>query len=347
MSLMKGYVLHGAMDLRLESMPIPAPSADSVLIKVARSGICGSDIHYFSKGKIGSFVPKSPFVPGHEFVGEIAEAGKSVTALSCGDRVAVEPSIACGCCGNCKKGRYNLCVNSKFIGTASSFPHLNGGFAEYVVVPARNCYRLPDRISYDIGALVEPLAVGTHAVLRAGNVAGKSILITGGGTIGQTVMIIARAFGATRIAVSDIDEFCRQFSRTHGADAAFDPSSPDFEGEVKAWSPGGFDLVFEASGSPAALKQGILSAARGATLVQIGTQPDEVSLPINQIMAKELQLLGSFRYANVYEIDLELLMKERVRIDHLVTHVFGFDDFLSAMETAVKGENTLKIQIVM
>ena len=169
-----------------------------------------------------------------------------------GDRVTVEPSIECGACAQCRSGRYNLCTNLRFIGTAATVPHIDGGFAEHVVTPASHCYRLPDTLDFGAGALVEPMAVGAQAVRRAGPVAGARVLITGGGTIGQMVLGDGtHAQGATDITLADPAEYPQTFALQHGATATVDPTQTDIAKEL--FADGGYDLVFEASGAPAAL----------------------------------------------------------------------------------------------
>lgn len=193
METMDAFVFYGKKDIRHERRPLPILSADSMLIRVARAGICGSDMHYYQEGRVGNFVPQMPFVLGHEVSGVVVEAGKDVADFTTGDRVVVEPAIPCGYCAPCKQGRYNLCSHMRMLGSASAMPHMDGGFAEYVAVPSRSCWRLPESLSHQEGALVEPLAVGTHAVVRAGRIGAKSVLITGAGTIGQMVLAVCRA----------------------------------------------------------------------------------------------------------------------------------------------------------
>lgn len=342
---MKAWVLHGARDLRLENRPRPSVVADSVVVRVARAGICGSDIHYYLDGRVGDLVPRMPFVLGHEFAGEVAGVGAGVSGLSAGDRVVVEPTIPCRVCTQCRRGRSNLCLNIKVFGSASSVPHLDGGFQEYVAVPASCCHRLPASMDYAVGALVEPLSVAAHAVARSGGVAGLRVLITGAGAIGQCVLTLARAMGASRIAVTDPDSFARSFALAHGADQAFDPSAPGAESELAECAPQGYDVGFEASGSPRALRLAIQACARGATIVQIGTLPGDSPLPANLIMSKEQALLGSFRYANVFEKVLDLIASGRISVDHLVTTVFPLEELPAAVESAARKGSVIKVQV--
>jgi L-idonate 5-dehydrogenase len=342
---MKAWVLHGSRDLRLESRPRPAASPGSVVIRVSRAGICGSDLHYYRDGRVGSFALKMPFVLGHELAGEVVEQGPGVSGLSTGDRVAVDPTIPCRLCEQCRRGRSNLCTKIRVLGSASSLPHLDGAFQEYVAVPASSCHKLPECVDDAMGALLEPLAVAAHALDRAGGVAGLRVLVTGAGAIGHCVLIVARALGAARIVVSDPDPFARTFAVEHGADDAVDPSAPGADARLAEQSAAGFDLAFEASGSPHALAQAFRVCARGATVVQVGTLPVECSLPAGLILSKELAYLGSFRYVNVFEKVLDLLTAKRISAAHVVTNVLPLDDLPAALETAAGAGDALKVQV--
>ena len=339
---MKAYVLHGAEDLRLESRNEPQLGRGDVLVDIKRTGICGSDVHYYRHFKIGPFVPQKPLVLGHEFAGQVVKVGADVRSISVGDRVTAEPSIECRQCRFCRSGRYNLCTNLKFIGTAATVPHIDGAFGELLVVPESHCYRLDDRIDFEGGAMAEPLAVGAHAVLRAGQIAGSRILITGAGTIGQMVLAMAQVMGGNNITVSDPDSFAREFSLKRGARAAFDPTD---EGAAREIIGDGFDTIFEASGAPAALSLAYTAAARGARLVQIGTQPPEISLPANLVMSKELTVLGSLRYAHVFGYVLELMATGRIDVTDLVSVVYPYREMQQAMDRAVSAKGVVKVQV--
>ena len=342
---MLGFLLHGALDLRRAQLRRPVPGAGELLLRVRRAGICGSDIHYFTHGRAGRFVPKRPLVLGHEFAGEVRALGPGADPDLLGARVAVDPSMPCGRCRHCRTGRYNLCLDMRFFGSASCEPHLNGGFAEFVVVPAANCYRLPDSVAWGEAALLEPLSVALHAALRPETVAGRSVLVTGGGTIGLLIAMVARTFGATVVAVTDPTPFARRSALEAGADAALDPTDPDVAGAAADLVRGGFDVAFEASGSPRALAQAVAMAERGATIVQVGTLPAEVTLPLNDIMARELSLLGSFRFANVFEMALQLIAAGRIDVGRLVSAVLPLAEMPEAMARAVAKEDVIKIQV--
>ena len=339
---MKAYVLHGVEDLRSEQRSERELEPDEVRLEIARVGICGSDVHYYNHFRIGDFVPRAPLVLGHEFAGEVVEVGNAVEGYTVGDRVTAEPSIACLKCRYCREGRYNLCTDMRFIGTAATVPHIDGAFAERVVVPARQCYRIPDGLDYAAGALVEPMAVGCHAVTRVGALGGKRVLIAGGGTIGQMVLAVARAFGAVDVTVADPAPFAREFSIEHGARIARDPSV-DTDRSAMIDSP--FDIVFECSGAPKALELSYRASARGATVVQVGTQPASVELPANLVMSRELTVLGSFRYTHAFDTVLELMSAGKVSVDSLVSAVYPFDDMQSAITRAVSGSDVIKVQV--
>jgi L-idonate 5-dehydrogenase len=339
---MQAYVLHGVEDLKLEKRLDPQIGPRDVLVDVRRAGICGSDIHYYLHYKIGQFIPQKPLVLGHEFSGDVAAIGAEVSGIAVGDRVTAEPSIECRQCRYCRAGRYNLCENLKFIGTAATIPHIDGAFGEQVVVPVSHCHRLDEKLDYGAGALAEPLAVGAHAVMRAGAIAGSRVLITGGGTIGQMVLAMARVTGATDITMADIDPHARAFSLEHGAVAVFDPRDESAAAEHTAQ---GYEVIFEASGSPAALSFAYTAAARGARIVQIGTQPAGLTLPSNLVMSKELAVFGSFRYAHVFPLVLELMTSGRIDVAELISVVYPYAKMQEAMERAVAKQGIVKVQV--
>lgn len=342
---MKAFVLHGQRDLRAEVVPTPVPDAGEVLVRVRRAGICGSDIHYFVHGRVGSFVPRRPFILGHEIAGEVAQAGPAVAPDLAGKRVAVDPSIPCGHCAFCREGRYNLCINMRFYGSASTDPHVDGGFAEYVIAPAANCHVLPDGLGWAEAAMTEPLSVAVHAVMRSGGVAGKSVLVTGGGAIGQLTALVARAFGATVVILADIAAFPRDLAIDLGADGSLDAADPAAIEQGLARVPGGFHVVFEASGAPQAVPLAIALARRGATIVQIGTLPADVAAPLNTIMARELSYVGSFRFANAFGVALDLMASGRVDVSRLVNVVMPLDQMAAAMDRAISKDAVIKVQL--
>jgi len=342
---MKAFVLHGAKDIRAETVACPHPGMGEVLIAVRAAGICGSDLHYYAHGKCGNFIPTNPFILGHEFSGEVVAIGEGVDSLKVGSRVAVDPSRACGTCKICRSGRYNLCRNMLYYGTASVTPPRDGCFAQYVTAPARNCWKIPDGFAYAWGALLEPMSVAMHAVMRSGGVSGRTVLITGGGTIGQMILLVVVAFGASKVVVSDIKPFARDFSLTQGASGVIDPTSPTCQQDAMLLAPDGFDVVFEAAGVASALHQAIQLCAHGATVVQVGTLSDGTSVPLNTFLTRELQYVGSWRFANVFDRVIEMIVSGRMDPRPLITKIMPFAELPKAMSEAVNGDNIFKMQL--
>jgi L-idonate 5-dehydrogenase len=342
---MRGWVLHGAEDIRLEEVARPAPAAGEVLVGVRAAGICGSDLHYHAHGRCGNFVPTRPFILGHEFAGEIVEVGEGVDRGRVGQRVAVDPSRPCGSCQLCRQGRYNLCPEMVYFGSAAVDPPNDGSFAEFARVPAANCWPLPDDFEFAWGALLEPLSVAMHAVQRSGGVGGKSVLITGGGTIGQMILLVAVAFGASRVVVSDIKASARRFAEDHGATGSVDPARKDCEALAKSLAPGGFEVVFEAAGVAAAFEQAIALTAPGATVVQVGTLPDGVAMPANMMLNRELQYVGSWRFANVFGRVIEMVVAGEIDPRPLITGIFPLAELPAAIREAGGGGEVIKVQV--
>lgn len=338
-------VLHGKRDLRLDTREVPRPGPAAALVRVRRVGICGSDLRYFEHGRAGSFVARRPFVLGHEGAGEVVETGAGVAALAPGTRVVIDPSQPCGGCGYCRRGRYNLCRSMRFLGSASVDPHVDGLFSEFVVMPAANCHPMPDGMDYAAAALVEPITIALHALKRAAFAGGASALILGAGTIGLLALLLARTLGAATVAVGELLEKRRALAATLGADATFDPSQPSSVEQALALGAGGFDLVLEASGAPAALAQALDLVRPGGTVVVVGSLPAEVTLPANAIMAKELQVLGSFRSANVFAEAVGLAASGRIDFAPLVTKVLPLSRVEEAMQVALSGGAVVKVQL--
>jgi L-idonate 5-dehydrogenase len=232
-----------------------------------------------------------------------------------------------------------------YFGSASVTPPSNGCYAEFVTAPARNCWPLPDGFEYAWGALLEPMSVAMHAVMRSGGVGGKTVLITGGGTIGQMILLVAVAFGASKVVVSDIKDFARNFAKEHGAAGTLDPTSPTMAEDAAKLSPGGFEVVFEAAGVGAALDQAIRLSAPGATVVQVGTLPDGTAIPANALLTRELQYVGSWRFANVFDRVIEMVVSGRIDPRPLITKIHPFENLAEAIVEAGAGGNVLKMQI--
>jgi L-idonate 5-dehydrogenase len=273
-------------------------------------------MHYYRHARTGDFVVTSPLVLGHEIAGEVIEIAGSAPGLKTGDRVAVNPSRWCGRCTPCRDGRLNLCENIFFMGSASKTPHMQGGFASmFDAIPAQ-CVKIPDHVSYQAAALAEPLAVCLHAVARAGDVKGKRAVLFGSGPIGLLTMLAARRAGIAEVIVVDIAAAPLAFASRLGADHVIDLSRG--EEALKAMAP--FDAAFEVSGTAAGLASAIGAVRRGGIVVQIGNLPGgQIPMPANAVMAKEIDLRGSFRFGSEFMTAVELIGNGSVDVLSLVT----------------------------
>jgi L-idonate 5-dehydrogenase len=334
--------IHAKDDLRIarESEPIVGPG--QVLIRLGAGGICGSDLHYYYEGRNGSFVIREPLIPGHEASGVVAKVGEGVTRVRPGDKIAASPSQACGRCDYCRQGREQLCRNMRFLGSASLYPHVQGMFAEYFVLGERQCYPVGADVSLGELAFAEPLAVGLHAVNRAGELLGKQVLITGGGTIGCLTVIAARLGGATSVAVSDVLDRPLDTARAVGAGRTIRGDC-----EADALADPQFDVAFECSGSFAALKSCVAAVKRGGTIVQVGTLPHEpLPFVVNEIMVKELDLKGAFRWGIEFDWAVEYIASRRVDVSPLLSGQFPLADAVKAFALARDKTRSTKVQLI-
>lgn len=340
---MRAAVLHQARDLRLEEVPTPEYGPDDVLVKIKSVGICGSDVHYWRTGHIGAFVVKAPMILGHEVAGVVAEVGANVTSLKPGDRVALEPGVPCRRCEACKTGRYNLCPDVRFFAT----PPVDGALSDYAVSPADFAYKIPDTLSLDAAALIEPLSVGLHACRRGGLTAGQSVFIAGAGPIGLTSLAAAKAAGATDVFISDVRPHRLEIAKKMGATHTFG-AREDAEAIVKEATAGrGVDLAIECAGAEAALISCLKTAKSGGTIVVVGLGEDpNYTLPMVELAVKELDIKGIFRYVYTYPAAINLLASGAVDVEAMITHHFPLDDMLSAFEYAEKGtDGAVKVMV--
>jgi len=334
--------IHAKEDLRVENTAEPDIAPGQVLVRLGAGGICGSDLHYYFEGRNGSFIVREPLVPGHEASGTVAKIGAGVTRVKVGDKIAVSPSHACGSCDYCREGREHLCRNMRFLGSASLFPHVQGMFCEYFVMGERQCYPVAGDPSLGELAFAEPLAVGLHAVNRAGDMLGKNVLVTGGGTIGCLTVIAARLAGATSVTVSDVLDRPLATARAVGASRTVRADK-----EADALASPQFDVAFEASGSFAALKACVAAAKRGGTIVQVGTLPHEpLPFVVNEIMSKELDLKGAFRWGIEFDWAVQYIAARRVDVKPLLSGQFPLQDAVKAFELAKDKTQSTKVQLV-
>ena len=334
--------IHAKEDLRIEPQDEPVPGRGDVLLALGAGGICGSDLHYFHDGRNGSFVVREPLIPGHEASAVVVAIGAGVTRVNVGDKVAVSPSHACGRCGYCRDGREQLCENMRFLGSASVFPHTQGLFRERFVMGERQCYPVDGDISLGELAFAEPLAVALHAVNRGGNLVGKSVLVTGAGTIGCLTVLAARLAGATRIAVSDVLDRPLAHAVRVGADVALHAAR-----DAKALSRPQFDVTYEASGSLKALATCVAATKRGGTIVQVGTLLHE-PLPflVSEVMTKELDLRGAFRWGIEFDWAVSYLASRRVDVRPLLSGQYPLAEAVDAFRVAADKNRSTKVQLV-
>jgi len=335
--------IHGARDLRLETDPDAAPLAPhEVELRLGAAGICGSDLHYFLHGKVGAFVIREPLIPGHEASGIVMRVGEAVTRVQPGMKVAINPSHPCGHCDYCRGGRDNLCRNMRFLGSASVYPHVQGMFRERFVMGERQLTPVSEDISLGEIACAEPLSIGLHGVNRAGPLLGKTVLITGGGTIGCMSVIAARLAGAAHVIVSDIADRALEMAVAVGADSTVraDQAPPDALADVA-------DVSIEAAGSPAALATCLAATRRGGRIVQVGTLPAEgVHFPANNIMARELDYVGAFRAGIEFDWAVTCLRTRRVDVRPLMSAQLPLDRAAEAFELAADRTRSTKVQLV-
>src|SRR4030095_5890226 len=334
--------IHAKEDLRIEPMPQPQAGPGEVLLRLGAAGICGSDLHYYFEGRNGNFVVREPLIPGHEASAVVAGVGEGVTRVKVGDKVAVSPSHACGRCEYCREGREHLCNSMRFLGSASRFPHVQGMFQEYFVMGERQCYPVGGDITLGELAFAEPLAVGLHAVNRGGELLGKSVLITGAGTIGCVTVLAARLAGARKITVSDILDRPLEQARTVGADDTLHPGR-----DADTLAKPQFDVCYEVSGSFAALKTCMAAVKRGGVVVQVGTLPHE-PLPflVNEVMSKEIDLRGAFRWGIEFDWAVDYLSTRRVDVRPLLSGQYPLQDAVTPFHAAADKNKSTKVQVV-
>jgi len=330
---MKAAVLHGVEDLRVEDVPKARIRADDeVLVRIKSVGICGSDIHFLKRGRIGTFVVREPVILGHECAGTVVEVGPAVKHLQPGDNVAVEPGAPCRHCEFCHRGEYNNCPDVIFLAA----PPVHGAFCEYLAWPGDFCFQLPGNVSLDEGAMCEPLAVGMWAATRARVQPGDTVAVLGVGPIGLVSLQAARYFGATRIIVTDAVPRRLEVARKLGATDALNIHDGDPVAAVLELTGGrGVDVVFECAGAVLSTQQAINMARRAGTVQLVGMPSvDDFELPVYTMIGKELLVGGLFRYANCYPPSIAGIATGRIDVQSLITHHFPLAECPEAMHFA-------------
>jgi len=314
---MKALLLSKYRQLEMAEVPTPAAGAGEVLIRVGACGICGSDVHGYD-GSSGRRIP--PIVMGHEAAGRIAAVGAGVTGLAEGDRVTFDSTIYCGACGYCKRGEVNLCDHRQVLGVSCGDYSRAGAFAEFVAVPARVVYKLPESISFAEAAMLEAVAVAIHAVSLAEISAQSTALVVGAGTIGVLILQTLRAAGCKRVFVSDVDVTRLKLAKELGAmDVLL--AGADVVAQILQRAGGGVDVALEAVGGTATVNAAIASVRKGGTVVLVGNISPEVTLPLQKVVTRQIRLQGSCASAGEYPQAIELMANGAIRVKPLITAV--------------------------
>jgi L-idonate 5-dehydrogenase len=341
---MRAIVAHAAKDLRIEPSPVAELGPADIRVRVQAGGICGSDLHYYNHGGFGLVRLKEPMILGHEISGVVEAVGSAVSRVKTGDRVAVNPSRACGKCRYCLEGRPNQCLDMRFYGSAMRNPHIQGAFREELVCEETQAHLVADGVSFGEAAMAEPLAVALHATRRAGVLLGRRVLVTGSGPIGALTVAAARRAGATEIVVTDVADGALRFARQAGADRTINIiAEPDALAGYGA-DKGTFDAMFEASGNETALRGGLEVVRPGGVVVQLGLG-GEMKLPINVLTAKEIELRGTFRFHEEFALAVEFIGKRLIDVRPLISATLPFTQAKEAFELANDRSQSMKVQL--
>ena len=319
----------------MQDVETPSVGHNDVLIRVKRSAICGTDIHIYQWDDWASSTIQVPTIIGHEFCGEIVEMGSEVNGFSVGDRVSAEGHITCGVCRNCRAGRRHLCMNTVGVGV-----NRNGAFAEFVTVPAFNVFKLPDSITDDMAAILDPLGNATHTALSF-DLVGEDVLITGAGPIGVMAVAIARYAGARHIVVTDINDYRLDLARKMGATRTLNVSNEAIDDTMQALGmEEGFDVGMEMSGNPSAFRDMLRTMHHGGKIALLGIPPDDMSIDWTKIIFKGLELKGIYG-REMFETWYKMasMLQSGLNIDPIITHHFAADEFQAGFDLMESGQS--------
>ncbi|KAI9836819.1 MAG: hypothetical protein M1819_000984 [Sarea resinae] len=342
-------VLSGPRRLTYEDRPIPILTPTSVLIRISHVGICGSDVHFYLHGGIGPYISKDPIVIGHEAAGTVSAIGEQVKSLSIGDRVCLEPGVPCRRCVRCKEGKYHLCKDMIFAGS----PPYSGTMSKFYALEEDFCYKLPESVSLEEGALVEPMSVAVHIVKQADIRPGQSVVIFGAGTVGLLCCAVAREFGAKTVVVVDVIQARLDFAANFAATGTYlaskerAPAAGVAAEMIKKHALGsGADVVLDASGAEPSIQAGIHVARAGGTFVQGGMGRSHIDFPIMQACMKELTIKGSFRYGTGdYPLAVDLLTSGKIPVKELITAQVPFTEAEKGIKLVQEGKG-IKTMII-
>ena len=337
-------VLHAPNDLRLDEQDAGDVGPGQVVVQVGMGGICGSDLHYFKNGGFGTVRMKEPMVLGHEVAGTVVAVADDVTGLKAGDRVAVNPSRPCAACKYCLEGLPNQCLDMRYYGSAMRTPHVQGAFRNVLVCNANQCHTVADGVPLSTAALAEPFSVVLHAVSRAGSLLGKRVLVSGCGPIGVLAVAAARLHGAAEVVATDVVDEPLLIAARMGAAQTINAATDKTWVARNAADKGSFDVMFECSGNERALRDGLEVMRPRGTVVQLGMGGD-VSIPQNVIVAKELQVCGSFRFHAEFALAIKLINDRRLDLTPLITASFPMAEATAAFELASDRKRAMKVLI--
>jgi L-idonate 5-dehydrogenase len=339
-------IIHAPHDLRLEKIAAEttALGPHDVKVRMAAGGICGSDLHYYHHGGFGIVRIKEPMTLGHEASGYVEAVGVAVTHVKPKDLVAVNPSHPCGTCPSCQNNQKQHCENMLFNGSAMRFPHVQGLFREYITVPDTRVFRLDPTISAAEASLCEPFSVTLHAANQAGDLTGKTVLVSGCGPIGVLSIVSAKLAGAKRVIATDITAHSLKIAKDFGCDECLDVSKgTDVLDHLKD-NRGQIDVVFECSGNPAAMKSAIATLKPRGRMVLVGLGGD-AELPINMIVAKELSLIGTFRFNEEFARAADLISSKKVDLKPMLSATFPMTEAKDAF--ALASDRSLATKVVI
>lgn len=325
-------VMHGLNDIRLEDREVRSPGPREAVVRVAAVGVCGSDTAYLTLGRIGNYVVQDPIVLGHEASGVVSAVGEEVRGVAVGDRVAIEPGTPCYTCAECRLGRYHLCPDLQFLAT----PPYDGALQQFMTVDSRTLFPLPETMTFDEGALLEPLSVGLWACRRAQLEPGDRVLVSGAGPVGLLAAAAALALGASEVTVTDLSQFRLGLAHDLGCRTEL----VDRPGTDR------FDVLLECSGAPGALADGLHRLRQAGRAAVVGIAKDEaVALPLPQLNPRELTISLVNRYAHTWPTAIALVASGRIRVAHLVTHRFELADTADALMVGRTEHDSVKAVI--
>ncbi len=342
---MKAMMLTGIRQMELKEVPTPVILTDrDVRIRMKTLGVCGSDIHYYVSGKIGSQVVTYPFTVGHEGAGEVESVGKGVTLVKPGDRIAIEPSMPCWECDQCRAGRPHTCRNLRFLGCPGQ---AEGSLSEYIVMPETSCFKIPDQMTYDQAAISEPLAIGLYAVKQSIPMEGARVGILGFGPIGMSVLLPALALGAREVYVTDKINDRLQIAKNCGASLTANPDQEDVVEKISEAVPELLDVVFECCGQQEAIDQAVDLLKPGGKLMIIGIPEFERwSLPVDKSRRKELCIQNVRRQNEAVQPALDMMATGKISVEAMATHRFSFENSKEAFDlVASYGDGVMKAMI--